>query len=97
MAVQLILILLPGVLVQGYARIGLASIVTSGANRALILIGLSSALLCAFYIPFVHAGGVMGAAIASSAIYGLQPVVVFLVVRNVMKKLGTQEANAVNG
>lgn len=97
MAVPLILILLPGVLVQGYARIGLASIVTSGANRALILIGLSSALLCAFYIPFVHAGGVMGAAIASSAIYGLQTVVVFLVVRNVMKKLGTQEANAVNG
>jgi O-antigen/teichoic acid export membrane protein len=94
-AVPLILILLPGVLIQGYARIGLSSILTAGSKRSLVLIGLSSALLCVLYIPFVEALGATGAAIASSVIYSLQTVVVFVVIKKRMKNLELKEAYVV--
>jgi O-antigen/teichoic acid export membrane protein len=81
-AVPLILILLPGVVVQGYARIGLSSLLTTGSRRAPITIGVGSAALSALYVPFVIAFGVVGAAIASSLIYILQAFVVALVIRH---------------
>ncbi|TFB60251.1 hypothetical protein E3N86_09200 [Cryobacterium sp. Hz7] len=92
-AVPLILILLPGVLIQGYARIGLSSILTSGSKRSLVLIGLTSAALCVLYLPFVGALGATGAAIASSVIYSVQTFVVLVVIRKRMKNLELEEAN----
>jgi len=93
-AVPLILILLPGALIQGYARIGLSSILVTGTKTMLISIGIASALLSALYIPFVHAFGATGAAISSTLIYALQTLVVFLVIRALSKKLEFREAHA---
>jgi O-antigen/teichoic acid export membrane protein len=86
-AVPLILILLPGVLIQGFARIGLSSILVTGSKTMLVSIGIASALLSTLYVPFVHAFGATGAAAASSIIYTLQALVVFLIIRKLTKKL----------
>ncbi|QIZ99609.1 hypothetical protein [Leifsonia sp. PS1209] len=80
-AIPLILILLPGVVVQGYARITLSSVLTSGDRRAPLWIGIGSALLSVVYIPLSALLGIVGAAIASSIIYALQSVLVAIVVR----------------
>ncbi|SEB93561.1 Membrane protein involved in the export of O-antigen and teichoic acid [Paramicrobacterium humi] len=86
-AIPLILILLPGVLIQGWARIGLSSILTTGSVGAPITIGALSALLSTLYIPFVVLWGVIGAAAASTLIYVLQTLVVAAVTRYVSKHL----------
>lgn len=93
-AVPLILILLPGVLIQGYARIGLSSILVSGTKRVVALIGASSALLSLLYIPFVYAHGAAGAAAASSTVYVLQTAVVIFALRRHTTRLELREANA---
>ena len=80
-AIPLILILLPGVVVQGYARITLSSVLTSGDRRAPLWIGVGSALLSVLYIPLSALLGIVGAAIASTIIYALQSVLVAIVVR----------------
>ena len=95
-AVPLILILLPGVVVQGYARIGLSSILARGDQRPVITIGVVSASLSTMYIPFVYLSGATGAAVASSIIYGLQTAVVFFVIRNQMKRIELKEMQVVN-
>jgi O-antigen/teichoic acid export membrane protein len=94
-AVPLVILLLPGVLIQGYARIGLSSILVSGSKRTLVTIGVASMLLSGLYVPFVRAFGATGAAVSSSIIYILQTIVVFLVIRRLMRK-GSNEAHAVN-
>jgi O-antigen/teichoic acid export membrane protein len=92
-AIPLILILLPGVLVQGWARINLSSILTTGSVRAPVIIGVSSAALSLLYIPFVMLGGVVGAAVASTLIYALQTLIVVAVTRWLTQTLGDGEQN----
>jgi O-antigen/teichoic acid export membrane protein len=89
-AIPLILILLPGVVVQGYARITLSSVLTSGDRRAPLWIGVGSALLSVVYIPLSALLGIVGAAIASTIIYALQSVLVAIVVRRARKNGSTQ-------
>jgi O-antigen/teichoic acid export membrane protein len=84
-AVPIILILLPGVLIQGWARIGLSSILTTGSVRAPVTIGIFSAGLSVLYIPFVMHWGVVGAAVASTFIYCLQTLVVVAVTHRLNK------------
>jgi O-antigen/teichoic acid export membrane protein len=90
-AIPLIIILLPGVLVQGYARITLSSILTTGDRKASILIGIGSAALSGLYVPFVLALSVTGAAVASTVIYILQTGVVAAVVRAHNRRLAANE------
>lgn len=90
-AVPIILLLLPGVLIQGWARIGLSSVLTTGAVRAPVVIGVASAALSLMYIPFVVSWGILGAAVASTVIYALQTLVVILVMRKLTKTLGDME------
>lgn len=80
-AVPLVLLLLPGVVVQGYARITLSSIMAHARHRMLVLIGVVSASLCVIYVPAVIFFGAMGAAAASTIVYTLQTIFVFLIVR----------------
>ncbi|MGJ4844559.1 hypothetical protein [Leifsonia sp. Le1] len=91
-AIPLILILLPGVVVQGYARITLSSVLTSGDRRAPLWIGIGSAILSVVYIPLSALLGIAGAAIASSIIYALQSVLVAIVVRRSRKQRSEQLA-----
>lgn len=73
---RLIAILLPGVVLQGAARILFSQITSMGARRAAITIGLASFGLCLLYFPFCARWGATGAALASSLIYILQAIVV---------------------
>lgn len=91
-AIPLILILLPGVVVQGYARITLSSVLTSGDRRAPLWIGIGSALLSVVYIPLSALLGIVGAAVASSIIYALQSVLVAIVVRRSRNQRSEQRA-----
>jgi O-antigen/teichoic acid export membrane protein len=75
-AFRLIAILLPGVVVQGGARILYSQITSVGASRAAVTIGLASFALCLLYFPFCARWGATGAALASSLIYILQAIVV---------------------
>jgi O-antigen/teichoic acid export membrane protein len=80
-AVPLIFILLPGVIIQGAARIAFSTLVSTGASRPAILVGLISVALCVIYLPFCYRWGVTGAALASTTIYIAQATVVFMIVR----------------
>jgi O-antigen/teichoic acid export membrane protein len=80
-AVPLIFILLPGVIVQGAARIAFSTLVSGGARKPAVSVGLISAALCLIYIPFCDRWGVTGAAIASTTIYVTQAIVVFAISR----------------
>ncbi|GAB3029945.1 hypothetical protein GCM10027052_02530 [Parafrigoribacterium mesophilum] len=93
-AVPLVLILLPGVLVQGYARIGLSIVFTTDSRRAPVVIGMASAALSVLYIPFVIGMGTIGAAIASSVIYVLQMLVVGIVLRALLNRMQTKESQS---
>lgn len=80
-ALPLIVALMPGGIVQGYARIGLASLLSRGAHRATRIVGFSSAALTLGYVPAIALGGALGAALASSCLYCLQAVVVARILR----------------
>ncbi len=80
-AAPLVLLLLPGVVVQGYARIALSSIMAHARRRTLVTIGVVSAALSLLYIPAVMLFGAVGAAAGSTIIYALQTLFVFLIVR----------------
>lgn len=73
---MLVLILLPGTVIQGAARIGLTTLVAREQTGAVVLIGVVSASLAALYVPFVWVAGAYGAAIASTMIYLIQTLVV---------------------
>lgn len=80
-ATILILILLPGVVIQGYARIVLSHLSTRDDPRPVMWIGVTSALLGLLYIPFVAVGGEIGAALGSTSVYVLQTFVIWLYIR----------------
>jgi O-antigen/teichoic acid export membrane protein len=72
----LVLILLPGTVIQGAGRIGLSTLVGREQTKAVLIIGLASASLAAVYVPLVWAAGAYGAALASTMIYVVQTGVV---------------------
>jgi len=80
-AITVIFILLPGVIVQGAARIAFSTLVSSGTRRPAILIGLISVALCIVYLPFCARWGITGAALASTTIYITQAIVVLMIAR----------------
>lgn len=71
-ATLLVLLMLPGVIVQGYARIGLSSMTALSDRKTAQRVGLVSGALSLLYVPFIIHGGIVGAAISSSLIYTLQ-------------------------
>jgi O-antigen/teichoic acid export membrane protein len=77
-AVLLIAILLPGVVIQGAARILFAHIMSVGARREGVVVGVASLALSALYVPFCAEWGIRGAAVASTFIYVLQALVVVI-------------------
>jgi hypothetical protein len=79
-AVPLIFILLFGVVIEGAARIAFSMLVSTGARKAALLVGLISIALCVLYLPFCAIWGITGAAVASTIIYTAQAIVVFTVV-----------------
>lgn len=80
-SVPMILLLLPGVVIQGYARIGLSSMLSHARRRVFLTIGITSIALSVLYVPGVSLFGAIGAAGASSVIYLLQTGVVFVIIR----------------
>lgn len=66
-----VLVLLPGVLVQGAARVALAGILGRDPGLRAIVIGLSSIVAAAAYVPAAMAGGALGVAVTSSILYSL--------------------------
>lgn len=72
----LVLLMLPGVIVQGYARIGLSSMTALSDRRTSLKVGLFSGALSLLYVPFIILGGIIGAAISTSLIYVLQSIYV---------------------
>jgi O-antigen/teichoic acid export membrane protein len=81
-AVPLIFILLPGVIVQGAARITFSTLISGGARKPAVIVGLVSAALCLIYIPFCARWGITGAAVASTTIYVVQAIVVLTISRS---------------
>lgn len=77
----LIALLVPGTVVQGVARIGLASLFARSDQRSSMIVGIGSALLSLAYFPAIIGAGAVGAAVASSAIYCAQAALVGLVLR----------------
>jgi O-antigen/teichoic acid export membrane protein len=67
----LVLVLLPGVLVQGAARVALGSMLGREPSRRAIMIGIASAAAAAAYVPAAMAGGAMAVAVVSSILYCL--------------------------
>ncbi len=89
-AVPLIFILLPGVIVQGAARITFSTLVSGGARKPAVTVGLVSAALCLIYIPFCDRWGITGAAAASTTIYVTQAIVVVAISRRQDRALATK-------
>ena len=75
-------LLMPGAVVQGYARIGVTSLAVKSAKRKSVSVGISSAALSLLYVPAIYYAGVVGAAIASSILYFAQSGIVRLVLRS---------------
>jgi O-antigen/teichoic acid export membrane protein len=88
-AVPIVLILLPGTLIQGASRVSFSALVAMGARREAMTIGVVSAVLSTLYVPFALWLGVTGAAIASTIIYVLQASFVFFVVRMRNRRLAS--------
>lgn len=80
-ALPLILLLLPGVVLQGASRIVLSTIVAQGARRAALSVGIISATLSLLYVPFCFIWGATGAAVGSTIVYCVQTVTVFSIRR----------------
>ena len=80
-AVPLIFILLPGVVIQGAARISFSMLVSTGARKPVFLVGLISIALCVLYVPFSAIWGITGAAVASTIIYTAQAILVLTIAR----------------
>lgn len=97
-ALPLVLLLLPGVVLQGASRIVLSTIVAQGARRAALSVGIISATLSLLYIPFCFIWGTTGAAIGSTIVYCIQTVAVFFIRRRLdrsevgSENLETEEA-----
>lgn len=68
-AVVLVAVLLPGVIVQGSARVALAKILGRRPGIRERVIGALAALSALVYIPAAIIGGALGVAIASSVLY----------------------------
>lgn len=84
-SIVLIFMLLPGVLVQGASRVAISSITATGARRAPVLIGLTSAALSLLYVPFAIVAGARGVAVGSSVLYFVQGTIVLVLYRRGMK------------
>lgn len=84
----LVLILLPGTVVQGAARIGLTTLVGRERNSSVVYIGVVSAVLALLYIPMIWVAGAYGAAIASTAIYVVQTIFVIRVIQRLSSRAG---------
>lgn len=80
-AVPLVLILLPGVVASGSARIMLSSIIASDARRSSVIAGGVAGALSLVFLPMVSVWQATGAAIASSVLYGAQWIYCRLLVR----------------
>lgn len=75
-SVPLVLILLPGVVVQGPARVAFSSLLRRADPRPAMWVGLVSLALSVVYLPCAARWGAAGVAGASSVVYGVQAVLV---------------------
>lgn len=71
-AVPLILILLPGVVAQGPARVAFSSLLRRDDARPAMWIGLGSLALSVAYVPAAATWGAHGVAVASTIVYLIQ-------------------------
>lgn len=81
----ILLIVLPGMVVSAQARIVLAAFSALDERGALFVTACGTLLLCSAYLPAIAFFGVLGAAVASSAIYFGQ----FFLVRAVLTRATT--------
>jgi O-antigen/teichoic acid export membrane protein len=79
-AVLLIFILVPGVIVQGLARVAMARLAGARQNRLLIRIGAASAVISLLYIGAASYGA-LGMAVTTSALYVAHGTVVLMLAR----------------
>ena len=75
-SVPLLLVLLPGVVAQGPARVAFASLVRRANSRVPMWIGLVSLVLSLVYIPCAARWQATGVAVASTVVYLLQAALV---------------------
>lgn len=85
-AVPLVLLLLPGAFVQGFARVSLGVLSAHGGRKLQSALGLAAAILGLSYVPMIALYGVTGAAIASSSIYLIYTGVVLWFVRGALSE-----------
>lgn len=71
-AVPLILVLLPGVVAQGPARVAFSSLLRRADTRPPMWVGLVSLTLAVIYVPCAARWGAMGVAVASTVVYLVQ-------------------------
>ncbi|WP_191278178.1 MATE family efflux transporter [Nocardioides flavus (ex Wang et al. 2016)] len=82
----LVLILLPGVLVQGHARVAMSRVTGRGGVNASSRIGIISGVLSLTFFPVAAAWGAIGVATAASVLFGLQGIGVLLVDRQLARR-----------
>lgn len=86
----LVLLLLPGTVIHGVARITVAAIATTEAAVVQRIIGVTSAALALAYVPAIVIAGATGAATASTIVYVTQTIIVVFLGRRVMRVAGEQ-------
>ena len=87
-AIPLIAILIPGVIVQGGARILLAHLAANGSRRETMQIGAASFILSLLYVPLCDIWQSTGAAVASTIIYVVHGAVVAHLFRRQYSRTG---------
>ena len=80
-SVPLLLVLLPGVVAQGPARVAFASLVRRSSSRAPMWIGLVSLALSLVYVPCAARWQATGVAVASTVVYLVQAAIVLVLWR----------------
>lgn len=85
-AIPLTLVLLPAIVIQGFARVATAVLSTDRATRLLVGLGVANVISSAAYVPAVLAGGAMGAAIASGVLYSIQAILTVSMTTGLLKR-----------
>ncbi len=96
-SVPLLLILLPGVVAQGPARVAFASLLRRPGSRVPVVVGVVSLGLSLVYIPCAARWQATGVAVASTVVYLVQAALVLWLWRRAGAAPTSDDAGAVDG
>jgi O-antigen/teichoic acid export membrane protein len=96
-SVPLLLVLLPGVVAQGPARVAFASLLRRPGSRVPVVVGLVSLGLSLVYVPCAARWQATGVAVASTVVYLVQAALLLWLWRRASAAPAADDGSAVDG